>query len=140
MKSTSAVTAYLRIAPTAINRMDVPIVTCSAYPRIMRVNPLRNMSCGRLLRSSTVRAQSGAFAPPRPLLSEATDQGGRSPVTPPIRLMLALAVVTCAPLATPGSASASRGQVTILQDDHQLLSANGARRDAALDEWKSLGV
>src|SRR3954470_7795054 len=106
----------------------------------MRVNPLRNMSCGRLLRSSTVRAQSGAFAPPRPLLSEATDQGGRSPVTPPIRLMLALAVVTYAPLATAGSASASRDQVTILQDDHQLLSANGARRDAALDEWKSLGV
>lgn len=61
-------------------------------------------------------------------------------MTPPSRLMLALALAACALLATAASASASRNQVTILQDDSQLIGAKGERRDATLDEWKSLGV
>lgn len=61
-------------------------------------------------------------------------------MTPPIRCMLALALAACALLAMAGSASASRSQVTVLQDDSQLLTPSADRRDATLDEWKSLGV
>jgi hypothetical protein len=60
-------------------------------------------------------------------------------LTPPIRLTLLLALVLGA-LLVPATASASRDQVTILQDDNQLLGSNGERREATLDEWKSLGV
>ena len=59
---------------------------------------------------------------------------------PPARLISVLTLALCALAATAGSASAAKGQVTILQDDAQLLGSNGERRDAALDEWKSLGV
>lgn len=61
-------------------------------------------------------------------------------MTPPVRLMLVLALAACVLATTATSAMASRKQVTILQDDAQLLGSNGTRRDAALDEWKSLGV
>ena len=60
-------------------------------------------------------------------------------MTPPIRMMLALAIAACAFLATATTASAARGQATILQDDSMLLG-DGDRRDATLDEWDSLGV
>ena len=55
-------------------------------------------------------------------------------MTPPIRLTLLLALVLGA-LLVPATASASRDQVTILQDDNQLLGSNGDRREATLDEW-----
>jgi hypothetical protein len=64
-------------------------------------------------------------------------------LTSPIRLTITLALAACVLLAAglaPGSASASPTQVTILQDDSLLLGSNGDRRDAALDEWKALGV
>jgi len=61
-------------------------------------------------------------------------------LTPPTRTMLVLALIAGTLLATATSASASRDQVTILQDDHHLIGANGQRRDATLDEWKTLGV
>jgi hypothetical protein len=61
-------------------------------------------------------------------------------LTPPTRMMLVLALIAGALLATATSASASRDQITMLQDDNQLLGARGERRDATLDEWKSLGV
>jgi len=60
-------------------------------------------------------------------------------LTPPTRVTLVLALVLGA-LLVPATASASRDQVTILQDDNQLLGTAGERRDATLDEWKSLGV
>src|SRR5688572_20448686 len=46
-------------------------------------------------------------------------------LTPPSRLMLLLAVAACAFCATATPASASRNQITILQDDAQLIGANG---------------
>jgi hypothetical protein len=54
--------------------------------------------------------------------------------------MITLADAACALRASTGSAAASRDQVTILQDDNQLIGSNGDRRDATLDEWKALGV
>ena len=61
-------------------------------------------------------------------------------MTAPTRILSVLAIVACALPAATGSASASRSQVTILQDDSQLIGSDGERRDAALDEWKGLGV
>lgn len=61
-------------------------------------------------------------------------------MTPPTRWMLVLAFVACALSVSAPSASAARTQTTMLQDDAQLLGSNGERRDATLDEWKSLGV
>jgi hypothetical protein len=61
-------------------------------------------------------------------------------VKSPIRMMFALAFAVCALLATATQASASRDQATILQDDAQLLGSDTSRRDATLDEWKTLGV
>jgi hypothetical protein len=55
-------------------------------------------------------------------------------------MLLVLALIAGTLLATATSASASRDQATMLQDDPQLIGANGQRRDATLDEWKSLGV
>ena len=57
----------------------------------------------------------------------------------PIRMMLALAVAACALVLAATPASAARGQKTILQDDSLLLGSE-ERRDATLDEWRSLGV
>lgn len=59
---------------------------------------------------------------------------------PPTRFALVLALMVCALSASAAPASAGREQVTILQDDAQLIGSNGERRDAALDEWKALGV
>jgi hypothetical protein len=61
-------------------------------------------------------------------------------LTPPIRLTFSLALALCTLCAAAGPALASKGQLTILQDDSQLLGSNGERRDATLDEWKALGV
>jgi hypothetical protein len=61
-------------------------------------------------------------------------------LTSPIRLMFALALATCGLLVAATAAGAARNQVTIMQDDAQLLGSNGDRRDASLDEWKALGV
>jgi hypothetical protein len=55
-------------------------------------------------------------------------------------MMLVLALIAGTLLATAASASASRDQVTMLQDDPHLIGADGQRRDATLDEWKALGV
>src|SRR5215212_10028149 len=98
------------------------------------------MSCGGLLPSSAARdprrrtAAAPTHACPR-------DRPGRPiALTPPTRLLLVLAVAACALFASATSASAGRDQLTILQDDNQLIGANGNRRDATLDEWKSLGA
>ena len=61
-------------------------------------------------------------------------------MTPATRLMLVLAIFAFTLPLTAGTAHAGKGQLTILQDDAQLIGANGERRDAALDEWKALGV
>ena len=61
-------------------------------------------------------------------------------MTPPTRLMLLLALAACALPAFASPASAGRNQVTILQDDAQLIGSNGQLRDTSLDEWKALGV
>jgi hypothetical protein len=61
-------------------------------------------------------------------------------LTPPTRVTIALAVLAFALFATAGSASASRDQVTMLQDDNLLIGSDGERRDPTLDEWRSLGV
>jgi hypothetical protein len=58
----------------------------------------------------------------------------------PIRLLLALALSMCVVLASSTAASAGRDQLTILQDDSQLLGSSGDLRDSTLDEWKALGV
>ena len=59
-------------------------------------------------------------------------------MTSPIRMALACALAICALLAAATTASASRDQLTMLQDDPSLLDED--RRDATLDEWKALGV
>src|SRR3954453_11939972 len=58
-------------------------------------------------------------------------------LTPPTRGTLGLPLVI-GPLPPPPPVAASRSQITIMQDDNQLLGSNGNRRDAALDEWTSL--
>lgn len=59
-------------------------------------------------------------------------------MTSPIRLALTCVLAACVLLVAATSASAARNQLTILQDDPSLLDED--RRDATLDEWKSLGV
>lgn len=61
-------------------------------------------------------------------------------MTPPTRMMLVLALAAGALLPTASPAAASPTQLTILQDDPQLVGVGGQRRDATLDEWKALGV
>jgi hypothetical protein len=54
-------------------------------------------------------------------------------------LAAALAISTACALGGAATATANSTQTTMLQDDTLLLSGTDAR-DAALDEWKSLGV
>jgi hypothetical protein len=60
----------------------------------------------------------------------------RTPVT--IALLCAAMLVAC--LGLPGSATASRGQVTVMQDDGLLYRSGAATRNATLDEFQALGA
>ncbi|MFL5896238.1 MAG: hypothetical protein ACJ76Z_14145 [Thermoleophilaceae bacterium] len=54
------------------------------------------------------------------------------------RLATVAAVVLA--LAVPAAAQAARGQLTIIEDDTQLLGQGQAARDSALDQFKALGA
>ncbi|MGH2906609.1 MAG: hypothetical protein ACRDKI_07545 [Solirubrobacterales bacterium] len=56
------------------------------------------------------------------------------------RLVLCLSLAVLGMLAVAGVASASSSQLSVMQDDGQVLSVSQAHRDAALDEMKALGV
>src|SRR3954454_10506899 len=57
----------------------------------------------------------------------------------PIALTLAL-IAMAAALMSPASASAARGQLTMMEDSTQLLTLDGAARDFTLDKFKALGT
>ena len=53
---------------------------------------------------------------------------------------VAVAAALAALLVSPAAASASRGQLTMMEDSTQLLNGDQAARDFALDQFKSLGA
>ena len=57
----------------------------------------------------------------------------------PRKRLIAAALLACA-VAPPAAARASATQVSIMQDDDQLVYRDDATRDRALDEMKALGV
>lgn len=58
----------------------------------------------------------------------------------PARLLLALVLVLAAAGCLAAPATANRSQLSIMQDDDELLYRGDARRDAALDRMRFLGV
>ncbi len=57
-----------------------------------------------------------------------------------ITFIIVLVCAAAASVALPGSASASSGQLMIMQDDARLYRGTGAERSATLDEMKALGT
>src|SRR5204863_7063507 len=57
----------------------------------------------------------------------------------PRKRLIAAALLACA-VAPPAAARASATQVSIMQDDDQLVYRDDSTRDRALDEMKALGV
>ncbi|HEX6739628.1 MAG TPA: hypothetical protein VF310_15215 [Vicinamibacteria bacterium] len=60
----------------------------------------------------------------------------RTPIT--IAMLCAAMLLAC--LGLPGAASASRGQLTVMQDDGLLYRSGPATRAATLDEFRALGA
>jgi hypothetical protein len=58
----------------------------------------------------------------------------------PITIALLCAAMLAVSLGPAGSAAASRGQLTVMQDDGLLLRSGGATRTATLDEFQALGA
>src|SRR4051794_19251647 len=166
MPETCAVTAYFRIAPTAISRMDVPMVMRQTIPTGPAAQPSATSAPddGSIVRGGHGRGPARKSRPPRSDLrgpssapeqhgahlnpeSDPTDSGGGSPMRQEVRdnparlllaaLLLALALI---PAARPTPAAASPTQASILQDDPQLLYVSASHRSKRLSELKSLGV
>src|SRR4051794_21722898 len=88
------------------------------------------------------RVTAGTLSTPQPAtpprvtsLASATARMRRRPIA----LTLAL-IAMAAALISPASASAARGQLTMMEDSTQLLTLDGAARDFTLDKFKALGT
>src|ERR1700742_2448391 len=135
--ATVAVTANLRIAPTAIRKIENPTPMRGDRTRGHRTRLLgisrwgvdRNSTTARWLGTYSGSASIEPRAQPETLLPRKHMR----------RLTIILAVLIAAALAAP-AAQASSKQLLVMQDDALLYRNGPVIRDQTLDEFKALGT